>query len=167
MEFDEDSFPFQHIRPSGDPDWIHLVAIDKGQFYMASFTQDCPPSISSQSDNVGAIVGGVIGSIAFIALVLGIGFFFFWRHKKQSREKFFVETEMTLDANEKWLVNFEEIEFVRDIGKGLRFLERLTIGSFSVAYLAKWRNADCVVKQLKVDDPLAIQDFHREVNILQ
>src|SRR5690554_7941229 len=60
MEFEEDKFPFQHTRPSGDPDWIYLLALDKGQFYIASFTQDCPPSppsISSQSNNVGTIVG--------------------------------------------------------------------------------------------------------------
>src|SRR5690554_6015129 len=74
MKFEPDKFPFQYLVSGGDPDWFYLVNIDLAHLYIASFTQECPPSPSIQKDNVGVIVGSVIGSVAFIALVLGIVF---------------------------------------------------------------------------------------------
>ncbi|KAI0025812.1 hypothetical protein F4780DRAFT_789329 [Xylariomycetidae sp. FL0641] len=50
-------------------------------------TPNPSPSSSSSSTNVAAIAGGVVGGVAVLALLAGLGIFFLLRHQKQKRRQ--------------------------------------------------------------------------------
>eukprot|EP01119_Soliformovum_irregulare_P017850 TRINITY_DN5365_c0_g1_i2.p1 TRINITY_DN5365_c0_g1~~TRINITY_DN5365_c0_g1_i2.p1 ORF type:complete len:843 (-),score=277.84 TRINITY_DN5365_c0_g1_i2:51-2465(-) len=118
---------------------------------------------AEQKSNATAIALGIVGGLLFLAGVAVVAFFV-WRLKFREPKKDdgdigltpYGPVEIGPAKQSDWEVKFEEIEILRKIGEG----------AFGVVFHAKWRNAACVVKQMKMDvnDQLAIRDFLREAN---
>eukprot|EP01119_Soliformovum_irregulare_P018057 TRINITY_DN5472_c0_g1_i2.p1 TRINITY_DN5472_c0_g1~~TRINITY_DN5472_c0_g1_i2.p1 ORF type:complete len:1076 (+),score=303.21 TRINITY_DN5472_c0_g1_i2:3249-6476(+) len=112
--------------------------------------------------NVTAIVTGIVGGLIFIAVVTAV-LFVVWRWKFRN-PKLKKEELKTPDGiltpigspGKEWEVNYEDLEIGRRLGEG----------AFGIVYQAKWRNAACVVKEMKVnsEDKLAMKDFLREAH---
>lgn len=133
-------------------------------------------SSSSSSTNtvfIGALSGAVVGTLLFAALIGAIIFFVISKRRRRNQKKEKEDKEPSTDVEMKpvvvvenskanyakgseWDIKYSEIQVGPELGRG----------AFGVVYKCRWRNTDCVVKQLdiKKNDDHSIQQFLKEAN---
>eukprot|EP01119_Soliformovum_irregulare_P019929 TRINITY_DN6400_c0_g1_i2.p1 TRINITY_DN6400_c0_g1~~TRINITY_DN6400_c0_g1_i2.p1 ORF type:complete len:684 (-),score=124.30 TRINITY_DN6400_c0_g1_i2:241-2292(-) len=127
---------------------------------------------SSQNTFVTIIVSSVIGGLIFAVTIVAAVVFFLYRKMRRNaennipnspqRESNFPRAESKSQLTERsqklaeplgsWKINPQEVVLGEKLGQG----------AFGVVYKASWRNAEYVVKQLKVTDQDYIEAFLKE-----
>eukprot|EP01119_Soliformovum_irregulare_P014326 TRINITY_DN391_c1_g3_i1.p1 TRINITY_DN391_c1_g3~~TRINITY_DN391_c1_g3_i1.p1 ORF type:complete len:549 (-),score=138.68 TRINITY_DN391_c1_g3_i1:16-1662(-) len=112
---------------------------------------------ASSSINVGVIVGPIIAGLVCLAVAAAVTAFLIKRRRNSAENS--QKTPQDIEINLKkisgiqdWIIASPSIELGPELGRG----------AFGVVYKAKWRNADCVVKQLSIQDEARIDTFWKE-----
>eukprot|EP00027_Filamoeba_sp_ATCC50430_P003191 CAMPEP_0168556050 /NCGR_PEP_ID=MMETSP0413-20121227/8671_1 /TAXON_ID=136452 /ORGANISM="Filamoeba nolandi, Strain NC-AS-23-1" /LENGTH=794 /DNA_ID=CAMNT_0008586961 /DNA_START=168 /DNA_END=2549 /DNA_ORIENTATION=+ len=136
----------------------------------------------TSSHTIRYLIGGGLGGGIVVTIIATIVIFFLYkRYKRIKLEKndlemnHYEENALAPDRNsakkndktssqeeaiakamidQKWEIPYEDIKIKSEIGRG----------AFGTVYKGRWRNCDCVVKQLSIDraDERAVQDFLKE-----
>jgi len=148
-----------------------------------SVTPSITPSISVSSaatprkkSNAGAIAGGVVGGVGAVAIGAVLVVFLILRRKKNSSEKLEdveMKRESNNDTNKRdstnspktlqslsddkgWKIDKSEIQMGQELGRG----------AFGVVYKCNWRNTECVIKLINLNqsNEAVINSFIREAH---
>jgi hypothetical protein len=118
----------------------------------------------STSTSLVPIIAGSVGGAVFVICMLVIILLIVIKSRQQPPVTPKTEEEMKLqrassEANLRELLGNWEIDF-----RELSFQDKLGAGAFGIVYHAKWRKADCAVKQLLVDgkNEKALKEFLKE-----
>eukprot|EP01119_Soliformovum_irregulare_P005960 TRINITY_DN176_c0_g1_i11.p1 TRINITY_DN176_c0_g1~~TRINITY_DN176_c0_g1_i11.p1 ORF type:complete len:685 (+),score=101.09 TRINITY_DN176_c0_g1_i11:29-2083(+) len=122
---------------------VESVASSSSTMIETSTPQELDSSSGDGGMSLGAILGIVLGTLGFLGL-LGAAFFGIFMLKKRRRDDFASQSddqgEVELVLSRDWRIEYSELIIDKQLGEG----------GFGVVYKAEWRNAPCVVKQMKV-----------------
>lgn len=139
-------------QPSNCSSYIIFTIVDKDHNSTNS---------SSSSDTVAksnkTFLASVIAIPIGVTLLLGLTTFFIMQRRIQKKKKKEDQSiEMGNSTKDDWEIEYSEITLMSELGRG----------AFGVVYKCRWRNTDCVVKQLdkSKNDEESIRQFLKEAS---
>eukprot|EP01119_Soliformovum_irregulare_P017728 TRINITY_DN5314_c0_g1_i1.p1 TRINITY_DN5314_c0_g1~~TRINITY_DN5314_c0_g1_i1.p1 ORF type:complete len:743 (+),score=196.98 TRINITY_DN5314_c0_g1_i1:1-2229(+) len=121
-------------------------------------------SSKKEDSIVGIVVGTVLGILFFLG-ILGTTFFVLWRRSRRDPKQNIPSVELSLNDSKSydhWHIPYRDLTLKECLGSG----------SFGIVYMAEWRSAPCVVKQMKASTSAslasdAIFNFMQEMNSMR
>eukprot|EP01119_Soliformovum_irregulare_P005959 TRINITY_DN176_c0_g1_i10.p1 TRINITY_DN176_c0_g1~~TRINITY_DN176_c0_g1_i10.p1 ORF type:complete len:378 (+),score=74.81 TRINITY_DN176_c0_g1_i10:966-2099(+) len=94
-----------------------------------------------ESKSILAPILGTLGALVFLGSGVILGFFLLKKRKRDAlASQIDSQEDLELVLARDWTIQFDELIIKKQLGEG----------GFGIVYKAEWRNAPCVVKQMKV-----------------